>query len=215
MAPPPGVESVHAVLAYEDAGRDLITRLKYRNARSTVAWLAGRMAMLVATALTAAGVAAAPTTTCVTWLPTSRERRVDRGFDQSELLARAVARRLGLPCRRLLVRDRGPPQTGRSLTERRLGPPIRARGRAPANVVLVDDVLTTGSSARVATAALRRAGATHVMVVAAARTPYRASSSAGSRVGSGSSAGSGSRAGSGFRAGSGSSAGSGARESAR
>jgi predicted amidophosphoribosyltransferase len=178
MAPPPGVESVHAVLAYEDAGRDLITRLKYRNARSIVAWLAGRMALLVAAALAAA--AAAPThagsiTTCVTWLPTSRARRVDRGFDQSELLARAVARRLGLPCRRLLVRDRGPPQTGRSLTERRLGPPIRARGRAPANVVLVDDVITTGSSARAATVALRHAGATRVIVVAAARTPYRAS----------------------------------------
>jgi predicted amidophosphoribosyltransferase len=169
MASPIGVDSVHAVLAYEDAGRELVARLKYRNARSPLAWLAARMAALVAVSL-----AGAVPPACVTWIPTSRRRRLDRGFDQSELLARAVARRLGLPCRRLLERDRGPPQTGRSLTERRRGPPILACCPAPANVVLVDDVITTGSSARVAAAALRTAGARHVVLVAAARTPHRA-----------------------------------------
>jgi predicted amidophosphoribosyltransferase len=181
MAPPPGVDAVHAVLAYDDAGRELITRLKYRNGRSIVSWLADRMAALLAASVVGVSIVGgspgfAPST-CITWIPTSHARRIDRGFDQSELLARAVAGRLGLPCRRLLVRDRGPPQTGRSLTERRLGPPIRARGRAPATVVLVDDVITTGSSARTAAAALRGAGATRVVVVAAARTPYRAHAS--------------------------------------
>jgi predicted amidophosphoribosyltransferase len=182
MAPPPGVDAVHAVVAYEDAGRALVTRLKYRNARSVVSWLAGRMAALVAASLVGLSVVGGPPgfapPACVTWIPTSQSRRADRGFDQSELLARAVARRLGLPCRRLLVRDRGPPQTGRSLTERRRGPPIRARGRAPTTVVLIDDVITTGSSARTAAAALRGAGAVRVIVVAAARTPYRAHASA-------------------------------------
>jgi ComF family protein len=183
MACPPGVDSVHAVLAYEDAGRELVARLKYRNARTIVSWLADRMAALVLASL---GPVPPSVPACVTWIPTSRARRVDRGFDQSELLARAVARRLGWPCQRLLVRDRGPPQTGRSLTERRRGPPLRARHRAPQGapdraphvVVLVDDVITTGSSARVAAAALRGAGAGRVIVVAAARTPYRATASA-------------------------------------
>ena len=77
----------------------------------------------------------------------------ERGFDQAALLAREVGARLGLPCRRLLRRDGGPPQTGRSLTERQVGPllsalvPIRA-----SDVLLVDDVVTTGSTMSAAVA---------------------------------------------------------------
>ncbi|MGH9118674.1 MAG: ComF family protein [Acidimicrobiales bacterium] len=178
MARPPGVDAVHAVLAYEDAGRELVARLKYRNARVTVAWLAGRMAALVATAGAAAS-ASATGPVWVAWVPTTVERRRDRGFDQAELLARAVARRLGLPCRRVLARSHGPPQTGRSQAERRVGPSLAARGRVPGTVVLVDDVVTTGSTVSAAAAALRAAGADRVVVVAAARTPYRARAGGG------------------------------------
>ena len=50
----------------------------------------------------------------VTWIPTTSRRRRQRGFDQAELLARGVARRLRLPCRALLRRADDSPQTGRS-----------------------------------------------------------------------------------------------------
>ena len=63
----------------------------------------------------------------VTWAPTTELRRRSRGFDHAEVLARKVAARLGLPCWSVLARVPGPPQTGRTLLERREGPQFLAR----------------------------------------------------------------------------------------
>jgi predicted amidophosphoribosyltransferase len=139
----------------------LVARLKYRNARSTVRWLAFQMAALVD----------ARDIDVVTWVPTTAGRRTQRGFDQAELLARAIARQVRRPCRRLLVRGAGPPQTGRSMYERRAGPELDAKTvRDARRVLLVDDVITTGTTVEVAARALRTKGVEHVRVVAAART---------------------------------------------
>src|SRR5262245_38339459 len=73
---PPGVDRCRAVLSYDEAGRGLLTRLKYRNARSVVAWLAAAMAVLVD----------AGSVDVVCWVPTTAERRRRRGFDQAEVL---------------------------------------------------------------------------------------------------------------------------------
>jgi predicted amidophosphoribosyltransferase len=109
----------------------------------------------------------------VTWAPTSASRRRERSYDQAEVLARAVAWRLGVPCRRLLRRaDGSPPQTGRTREERLDdGPAFEARRRVRGTVLLVDDVVTTGATLRAAEAALRAAGAEAVHCVAAAATP--------------------------------------------
>jgi len=164
LAPPPGVDTCVALLAYDDAGRELIARLKYRNARSALRWLVVSMATLVRSMPVDA----------VTWVPTTRARRRDRGFDQAELLARGVARELHVPCRRLLARAHGPPQTGRTGPERRVGPSLSARAAAvPTRVLLVDDVITTGTTVTVAVRTLRAAGAARVSVLAAARTPLK------------------------------------------
>jgi predicted amidophosphoribosyltransferase len=160
-----------ALLAYEDGGRELLARLKYRNARDALRWLAAGMAAAVAGSLSSGP---APDPVVVTWAPTTAARRRARGFDQAELLARAVARTLGLPCRRLLRRHPGPPQTGRDLEGRRAGPVFTARRRAPPRVLLVDDVVTSGATVTAAARALRAAGAAHVVVVAGARTPLKA-----------------------------------------
>ena len=87
------------------------------------------------------------------------------------MLARAVAWRLGVPCRRLLRRTDGPPQTGRTRAERLEGPAFVARRRVKGAVLLVDDVVTTGATLRAADAALRAAGAETVHCIAAAATP--------------------------------------------
>ena len=160
---PAGLDSCAAALAYEGVGRELVARLKYRNARSAVPFLARAMADCVT------GV----DVDVVTWVPTTPARRRRRGFDQAQVLARAVARRLDLPCRPLLRRLPGPAQTGRTLAERRAGPAFRARGRLPARVLLVDDVVTSGATVSAAARALRAAGTTRVHVVVAARTPDR------------------------------------------
>ncbi len=166
MSPPAGVAWCGALLAYEGAGRTLLTRLKYRNERGALVWLAKGMAALVRCAPLGDPPAA------VTWAPTSAARRRSRGFDQAELLARAVARELDLPCRSLLVRAPGPAQTGRSRHDRLDGPTfdLARTGRAPPAVLLVDDVITTGTTVSSAATALRSAGAGRVDVAAAATT---------------------------------------------
>lgn len=164
LPPPPGVDGCRAFLEYDGVGRELIARLKYRNARASVPFLARGMAAL--TAGVAGGV------DVVTWAPTTVARRRERGFDQAELLARAVARRIGQPCRPLLARAPGLAQTGRDAVARYAGPGFTARGRVEGRrILLVDDVVTTGATVGAAARALRAAGATAVHVVAAARTP--------------------------------------------
>jgi predicted amidophosphoribosyltransferase len=159
---PPGVDHCRALLDYDGAGRELVARLKYRNARGSLPFLARGMAALVA---------AAPPD-LVTWAPTTPARLRARGFDQAELLARAMARELAVPCRRLLRRQGGPAQTGRDAAARLTGPVFLARRPLPGSpaVLLVDDVVTTGGTVAAAAGALRAAGAAGVDVVAAART---------------------------------------------
>ena len=167
--PRPGALDVClSLLAYEGAAREVVARLKYRNDRAALAWLADGMAALMEP----------PPGLVVTWAPTSRRRRRGRGFDQAELLAAAVARRWGTPCRRLLDRAPGPPQTGLSLAARRRGPSfVPAPGRepapsvAPGPVVVVDDVVTTGSTLTAAAWVLRAAGSPWIGGLTAARTP--------------------------------------------
>lgn len=168
VLPPAGIDAWAAAFAYEGVVRELVAQVKYRNARAALTWLASA----------AASVAPAPpdgAAVVVTWVPTATDRRRDRGFDHAELLARRVARRLSRPCRRLLGRGAGPPQTGRARAERLSGPALTARGAVPQAVLVVDDVATTGTSIRAAAAALRDAGASWVGAVTIARTPNQPS----------------------------------------
>jgi competence protein ComFC len=141
---------------------------KYGNRRQLAHHLAG----LLVNRLIAGGVRP-DDFDVVTWAPTSAHRRRQRGFDQAELVARRVAGQLGLPCRRLLERDRASvAQTGRHRVERLHGPVFRARPTVCGHRVLViDDVVTTGSTLRSAAAALHAAGARVVQRAAVATTP--------------------------------------------
>ena len=113
---------------------------------------------------------------CATWIPAAAKNRRKRGYDQAELLARAVAQIADLPCRKLLKRERDLPQGDRDLKGRLQGPSLTPAGNLlasespniPQSVLIVDDVVTTGSSLRRAAETLRQAGVPRIGAIAAA-----------------------------------------------
>jgi len=110
----------------------------------------------------------------VTHVPISPARWRERGFDQSELLARRAAGWLGLPFEPLLERRKeASPQTGLPGRQRRRNlqgafGPRKGAEAAGKRLLLVDDVLTTGSTASACAHALKAAGAEAVWVVTVA-----------------------------------------------
>ncbi len=114
----------------------------------------------LATALASRVVERAPEVDVVTWVTTPDRRVRQRGVDHAEVLARAVGRALDVPVARLLDAATDGPDRDR----------YRARLPLPGSLVLlVDDVLTTGTTAARAASALRAAGADRVELAVVAR----------------------------------------------
>ncbi len=163
--PPPPISLARAAFHFSGPVREAVHRLKFAGWRP--------VARALGTASAEAWRAWGFRCEVVTWVPLSRRRRAERGFDQAEALARVVARSLGVPVLPLLAR-RG----GDALTQARRDRAGRleamrgrfvARSRASGAVLLVDDVLTTGATASACAAALLEAGAARVGVLTAAR----------------------------------------------
>jgi predicted amidophosphoribosyltransferase len=158
-------DAAWAPLAHDGPARSLVAALKFRGRLPAADLMAGQ---IVASA--PAGWLAAPAV--LVPVPAHPRRRRARGFDQAAELARALARRTGLP-RHAMLRRRGSDvrQVGASRTAR-LAPDrleVVAAGPAPSRAVLVDDVHTTGATLRACAAALRAAGAERVACVTYAR----------------------------------------------
>ena len=161
----PECDAAVVAVAYEGIARRLILNLKYRNRRQVVVVLAELLAQRVLQSVP--NIA----TVCdvVTWAPTSTARVRRRGLDQAELLARRLARVLDVPCRQLLIKTSTNVQTGASREERLRGSVFSARKLGVnSHVIVVDDVVTTGTTLRCAADALRKAGARQVTCVAVA-----------------------------------------------
>ncbi len=104
-------------------------------------------------------------------VPLHWTRRWRRGFNQSEILARALAKDIGIRCRPSWLRrtHRTAPQTRQTPAQRRsnVHNAFQARAGLDLNgqtVLLVDDVLTTGATAHEAARALRRARPARIIV---------------------------------------------------
>ena len=117
----------------------------------------------------------AVTADLVTWVPLSRKRLRKRGYDQARLLAEEVARLTGLPCEQTLEKPiHNPAQSGtRSAEERRKN--VQGVYRAVTSfcgeqVLLVDDIVTTGATLSAAAEVLLNAGAEQVAGLTLART---------------------------------------------
>jgi predicted amidophosphoribosyltransferase len=182
--PPPPVSSARAAFAFEGPARAAIHRLKFAGWRDVASALGGAMVQLDP-----------PAADAVTWVPLARRRRAERGFDQAQALARPVAGALGLPLVRLVrrrasSRSQGGSQARRSAAERRRamrGAYLPTGRPAPARVLLVDDVLTTGATAAACAEALAAAGAREIHLLTAVRSfarPRERRASAYTRPGS-------------------------------
>ncbi len=163
--------------SYESGLRDLIHMLKYQGVRPAANVL-GRM---LAEAIADLEAGWAPTPVLVIPVPLSAAKFRARGFNQAELIARTALKLIALrDCYALatdvLERSRDTQsQIGLSRDQRRenLRGAFRVKNRerlSGREVLLVDDVFTTGTTASECARVLRRAGAARVWVATVART---------------------------------------------
>lgn len=159
-----GFTRARSFAIYNDALGAAIVLLKYEEVTRLGDWFAARLVETIA----AHGNDFCPDV--VVPVPLHADRLRERGYNQAEMIARPLARRLGLkldPC--LLARTRPrPPQLVLSRSERwksvRGAYATREGVRVDkARVLLVDDVFTTGATLNACAGALRKAGAAEVM----------------------------------------------------
>jgi len=156
--------------AYTPRMSRAILRLKYGNVTPLGAWFARRLASLVERQ--PQDIAA----DAVVPVPLDRGRLRERGYNQAELIAKPLARLLGIPFRSyLLVRTRPRPSHLR-LTRRERWETVRGAYAThkmaqvdKLRVILVDDVFTTGATLDACSRALKGAGATRVVGLTVAR----------------------------------------------
>lgn len=159
--PPEGVDRIASCADHDGVPRALLAAYKFRRLTGLAGLIAGFMA-------DAAGQL--PDSALLVPVPPARLRNWIRGFDPVALLAEGVVGLTGVdrPARPVLQRRGSRRQRGRSRSGRLADPPdIRAREDAGRmiggrQVLLLDDVMTTGATLAVAAAALRLSGATGV-----------------------------------------------------
>ncbi len=164
----PALMAACVALWYEGTVREAVHRFKFGG----MPHYAGGFGTLVAAAACRLPLGQID---AVSWIPISRARLRSRGYDQARLLARSAAPLLKKPLERTLEkwRDNLPQSLLKDARERRenvrgvyrLGPGAAVAGRT---WLLIDDVLTTGSTALEAAGVLRAAGAEAVYLAALA-----------------------------------------------
>ncbi len=168
-----GFDAVYSFGSYEGVLRELIHIYKYGKVQT----MARPLADFLARALPRD-----ESYDLVTPVPLYWHRLWRRGFNQAALLARDIGRRCGIPFAATLRRVRSTAaQAGLSNTDRRRnvaaafacrrtlrGPALRGK-----RILLIDDVMTTGSTAAACARVLKQAGAARVALLTVARVDRR------------------------------------------
>lgn len=151
-----------ATMRYKEPFRSTLHRFKFREETHLAKPLAGQMMLAMDPAIEY---------DVIVPVPISRERMKQRGYNQSALLAKALAEKTGIPyCGKLeKVKDN---RVQHRLTAKEREQNVRGVYRAEncegLRVLLVDDIVTTGATARECARMLYRAGAEHVGMVCCA-----------------------------------------------
>lgn len=156
------LDGMAAAYPYRGPAGSVVRRMKFSGATE--------LGELMADAMVEAYSSILPTgAEVVTAVPMHPKRMKRRGFNHAEVLARAVAERLNLPYENLLTRTRHTPQQAALSGDARrhnLKDAFCAEADAAGKrVLLVDDVYTTGETARECAKALRAAGARNVYLL--------------------------------------------------
>jgi ComF family protein len=167
IAKPPRIQRMRSAVAYGELSRSIAIRLKYGRKVALARTMARYMSPLLH--------ADQPDALLVP-VPLHKARLWQRGFNQSALVAAEIARATGLRSETRLLRrvKRTPALKGMSIRQRRrvvagafrVDPAADLQGKT---VVLIDDVLTTGSTANACARALKAAGAARVELISWAR----------------------------------------------
>ena len=169
----PSYQKAVAYGTYDGELRELIHLLKYEHVRSAASVLGGMLAQAIAKLELTSPVVIVP-------VPLHASKRRQRGFNQAELISKAAMKRICLSniglANDLLQRTRPTvSQTGLTRSQRRenirgafrVVHLNRIKGR---RILLVDDVMTTGTTASECARVLLRAGAEAIWVATVART---------------------------------------------
>jgi ComF family protein len=156
-----------SVFLYETSAKAMVHSLKYEGLWTISDWFANQMFRVLLQGKTLAGV------DVVTAVPLHRVRRRERGYNQSDLIAKALASRMGKPFTdKALVRTCY--TTSQTLLDRRerrknlIGAFKAAKkGIKGRSFLLVDDVFTTGTTVNEASKVLLNEGARDVFVMTA------------------------------------------------
>lgn len=164
------VDKCVSPLYYKDKVRQSVHRYKFYGCSAYSARYGAIMADCVENNLDCGGI------DVISWIPLSRKRQHSRGYNQSELIAREIAKRTDLPCVAVLEKIKNnKAQSGiRDLKQRsknvvgayKLADGAEVKGKC---ILLVDDVVTTGSTLSEAARMLKKAGAKSVYCATLAR----------------------------------------------
>lgn len=159
-----GIRAARAVWPYEGNVREIIRHYKYNGLRSLAPALASEMAHVLHEW--------SPAIDLIVHVPVHPARLRERGYDQSELLVRELSRTTGMTAIPAVVRLRETAVQARAMSAAQRADNVRGAFNVPdsgkvrrANVLLIDDVLTTGATLIEAGRALRRAGVRNVYVL--------------------------------------------------
>lgn len=147
------LEWIHICFYYGSHLKKLILKLKYYHQKDVIDTLVDRVILNMQTNHSLRTTSKLPSC-CLTYVPSHRRRKyMTKGYNQSELLAKSLGKKLNIPCIQLVKKNKHTPSQTSLKREQRL---LNMRGSFSSikndyintykHIIIVDDIVTTGST---------------------------------------------------------------------